>query len=321
MPPGGDAGRGGFVSLKRPGELVSAAITDHIERHHVGPGRIGVIALEELNPLASDMPGVAGTRLTRVDAFVRAHFGVRGSLRLHRAAIGLDLLRAPVNVALAPVFLLSRLAGIAALLLGLKRMAGWLFRQRILLKSNTARAVEAHVKAELLGLPAQTILPGPQQQRLEDYTAVRSAVSEITTTLLVVVSGFALFHSATPGVISLTPLVSGHVAQASAIESFMLGERLGALWYSLFPARLAVWAVVAIGVGLAMAASLVATFAGIIADPVQAALGIHRRRLMRLLSALDAAERTPPSLAREHLLARAADISDAGVSLIRFLRP
>ena len=136
-----------------------------------------------------------------------------------------------------------------------------------------------------------------------------------------VFSGFALFQSATPGVISLTPLVSDHVARASAIDGFVLGERLGALWYSIFPARLAVWTVIGIGVALAMVASLVATFAGVLADPIQAALGIHRRRLMRLLSDLDAADGPPPSLAREHVLARAADISDAGVSLIRFLKP
>lgn len=264
---------------------------------------------------------IASVRRTRVDAFVRARFGVLGSLRLHRAAFGLDLLRAPVNVALAPIFLLSRLAGILASLVGLKRAAGWLFRQRILLKSNTARAVETHIKAELLDIPSATALSDARQQRLEDYTSVRSAVSEITTTLIVVFSGFALFQSATPGVISLTPLVSDHVARASAIDGFVLGERLGALWYSIFPARLAVWTVIGIGVALAMVASLVATFAGVLADPIQAALGIHRRRLMRLLSDLDAADGPPPSLAREHVLARAADISDAGVSLIRFLKP
>lgn len=289
---------------------------------------VGIVALDTQDRTIACPPDTAAAaeRKSRVDAFVQEHYGFVGSLRLHRAALGLDLLRAPLNVALAPIFLLSRLTAIAASLLGLKRVAAWLFRRRILLKSDTARAVEAHIKAELINTPAQAeagsaALTVSQQQRLEDYTAVRSAVSEIATTLIVVVAGFAIFHSPTPGIISLTPLISDHVARASAIDGFALGERLGTLWYSLFPARLAVWSVVAIGIALAMVASLVTTFAGIVVDPIQAALGIHRRRLLRLLSALDTADGKPPPLAREHLLARAADISDAGVSLIRFLRP
>ncbi|MBP8932644.1 MAG: hypothetical protein KBG46_15360, partial [Paracoccus sp.] len=48
-------------------------------------------------------------RETEVERFVRARYGLRGTLELHRHALGLDLLRAPVNVALSPVFLLVRL--------------------------------------------------------------------------------------------------------------------------------------------------------------------------------------------------------------------
>lgn len=273
---------------------------------------------------AADPTRIAGRR-NRVDAFVRAHYGIRGSLRLHRAGLGLDILRAPVNVALAPMFLLTRLVALAASLMGLKRAAGWLLRRRILLKTSIARAVEAHLTADLLADLAKdagtAALPDRHRQLVEDYVSVRTAVSEITTTSIVLACGFAIFHSATPGLVSLTPMVSDYMAQATAISDFALGERLGGLWYGLFPPRLPVWHVIAIGAALAMVASLVTTFAGLLADPIQTALGIHRRRLMRLLASIDAADSTAPPLAREHFLARAADISDAGVSLFRFFRP
>src|SRR6056297_666818 len=47
-----------------------------------------------------------------VRAFVCTHFSLHGAVRLHRASLGADLLRAPVNVLLAPVFLLVRLAAL-----------------------------------------------------------------------------------------------------------------------------------------------------------------------------------------------------------------
>ena len=73
----------------------------------------------------------ADTRpMTRREAelrrFVRARFGPRGTLALHRHALGLDLLRAPVNVTLSPLFLLSRLAAPVLRRLRMARAADWL---------------------------------------------------------------------------------------------------------------------------------------------------------------------------------------------------
>lgn len=62
----------------------------------------------------------------RIDAFVRANFRLAGTLRLHRAALGWDLLRAPLNVMLAPLHLLVMLAGVCARAVRLHgRAAGW----------------------------------------------------------------------------------------------------------------------------------------------------------------------------------------------------
>lgn len=274
---------------------------------------------------SSSLPGKgahdAATRRT-VEAFVESHFSFRGSLRLHRAALGWDLLRAPVNVALAPIFVSTRLVAIVLSLVGLRRTGSWLCRRRILLRTAVARTVEDRVCAELLHGAAEA---GPEvrihrQQVLDDYTTVRSAVAEIATTLLVLMIGYCFFRIATPGVISLAPVLSVHVAQTSAIEGFPLGQRLGAAWYGVFPVELPIFYVVLFGVGLAMAASLITTFAGVFTDPLQARAGLHQRRLLRLLVRVDATA-SPPAIAREHLFARLADASDVLVSLVRVLRP
>ncbi|WP_317846113.1 DUF6635 family protein, partial [Salipiger aestuarii] len=80
------------------------------------------------------------------------------------------------------------------------------------------------------------------------------------------------------------------------------------------------WFVVLTGVGLAMVASVITTFAGGVAGPVQALLGIHRRRLLRLLDRIGVAEGQAAGLAPEHILTRVGDLTDAGISLVRFFR-
>ena len=250
------------------------------------------------------------------------HFSLGGSLRLHRAAFGWDLLRAPANVALAPVFLATRLAAIALSLVGLRRAGLWLVGQRILFRTAVARNVETHVREELLPITVEGGLEdcAHWQRFLKDYTAVRSAVAEIATTMLVLLIGYSVFRIATPGVISLAPVFSDHVAQTSAIESFPLGKGLGSAWYGFFPVELPIGFVVAVGIGLATAASLVTTFIGVLTDPLQASVGLHQRRLLRLLANVDAID-APPTLAREHILSRLADATDILVSLARTLRP
>ena len=270
------------------------------------------------------LPTPPASRDAAVRAFVRRHFGLRGSLRLHRAALGWDLLRAPLNVSLAPVFLVTRLLAWLCGLLRLNRAAGWLSTRQILLKSRIASHVEDLIARELVADPATGLEGGltPARARLiEDYTSVRSAVSEITTTLIVLTLGVILFGAATPGLVSLAPKVSDVIGHGRAVADFPLGRWAGGYWYAVFPPHIPLWTVVTIGVALAMLASLVTTFAGILADPVQAALGIHRRRLMRLMASLDAADTARPGLAGEHLLARMGDLADAATSLVRLFRP
>lgn len=253
-----------------------------------------------------------------VDAFVRAHFHFKATMRLHRAAIGWDLLRAPVNVALAPIFLLVTLIAGAARLARLPRVSGWLMARRFLFKTAVARVIETSIATELL---QNAPLTTRSLALIDDYTSIRSAVAEITTSLIVLLSGILLFGSATPGIASLAPVVSDFVGHASAVADFPLGTTLGRAWYGVFSVSLPVWFVVLTGFVLAMLASVITTFAGIIADPIQARFGIHRRRLMKLLDKIAVTEGTPSGLAPEHILARLADLTDAGISLVRLFRP
>ncbi|OSP54545.1 DUF6635 family protein [Pseudoruegeria sp. SK021] len=297
------------------------------------------------------------SRRARVDGFVATHFGLRGSLRLHSAAFGFDILRAPLNVLLSPVLVLSRLAGLLAGKLGLRRVAAWLAGRTILLPTDVARAVEALIVVDLLELPwpdgpqrtrrnalAETVLAAPQIRALlnqsetdplseaagqrmarsvTEYTGTRSAVAEMTTALGTLSTGAVVLKTVTPGVVSFAPAIAAILAQNAAIAGFPLGAGLGALWYDAFPAHPPVWMTGGAIAVLVLLGSVVAAFAGVLADPVQVWTGTHRRRLLRLIDVLEA-EFTGPDrksfTAREHFLARLVDLADAGVGATRLFR-
>ena len=262
-------------------------------------------------------------RENEVRRFVRTRFGVRGSLRLHRAALGADLLRAPVNVMLSPVFLLIRLLAWVLRSCGATRPAAWLASRRIFLASDLGRQVEADLDGLMVRLTERGLAPKAQpetiRRAISAYVETRNAVAEITTSLLVLLGGLLLFYRATPGVMSLAEPVAQMRAQSRAIEEFALGNWAGRMWYGVFPREIAMGELILTGIVLTVIASVVTTFAGVIADPVQSWSGLHRRRLMRMLARLDRRQEAAP-MAGEHLLARLGDLGDIASSIWRGLR-
>ena len=260
-----------------------------------------------------------------IDSFIRQHYRLPGTLRLHRHAIGWDLLRAPANIALAPALLLFRLASIAAHLLRLGRLSRFFGSIQPQFRTEVGAALEAdlivkvHARNETQS--ASTCFKENARQLIRDYVAVRGAVAEIGTALVVLAVGLSFFHVLTPGVISLAPVVTEHAAHARDVAGFPLGEWLGSAWYGIFPGERPLWHILAVGAGLAFALSLVTTFSGIFADPLHARFGIHKRRLGRLLRRIDYAAQNPPRIESEFILARSADILDVATMLIRSFRP
>lgn len=297
------------------------------------------------------------TRRANVDGFVARHFTWPGTLRLHGAALGWDILRAPLNVLLSPVLVLTRLAAWLCRRAGWRGGADWLARRRILLRTSVARRIEALIVTDLLDLPlddgaaardpqalARAVLAAPQLREmfrtrstvdeaeglgqriagaLGEYASTRSAVAEMTTTLCVLLIGALAFQALTPGMISMAPGVADAVARTNAINAFPLGQTMGGMWYGAFGAGAPPWLVSVTIAVLVMIGSVFAAFAGVLADPVQVRLGIHRRRLHRLLDTLEVelvGHGDKPFVAREHFFARFLDFWDAAASAVRILR-
>jgi hypothetical protein len=289
-------------------------------------------------------------RRARVSPFIDAHFSLRGTLSLHRAALGWDILRAPANLTLAAPQLALHLTAKAAAKLGAKRAADVL-RRPILLRTAVARDIEWLIYTELLELPfaqagresrldalSEHILDTPAirtawsealadwgrhgedpqfRQRLadamENYGMTRTAAAEITTGLLNLGAGAIALNKLTPGAATLGPALASIMAHQTAVSAFPLGAWLGSAWYGLFPALPSASLLMTTTGGLMLASTTFAAFAGIVSDPIQRRLGLHRRRLLRMIDALERQFADPESVGfrvHDHYVARVLDLFD-----------
>jgi hypothetical protein len=262
-----------------------------------------------------------GGRHARVEAFAADNFSLLGSLRLHRRALGLDLLRAPANVTLVVPYLAMQLAALALRRLGARRASTWLRTRRLFFETDVARELTFRLHRDLLELPfddgerqtehdalAETILEDPRLQAasarlaafarrhrddpaaearrrslLASYASTRNAAADLFNNALLASAGATLFSKLTPGVLTLAPVVATVIAHQAAVASFPLGVWLGGVWYGWFPVSPSLSLTVASTATLILITAITAALAGVIADPIQRAAGWHQRRLHKLI--------------------------------------
>jgi hypothetical protein len=316
------------------------------------PSRPDPAALEQV--VRAGIARYIASRRARVRPFVDRHFSWRGSVVLHRHALGWDMLRAPANLVLGLPHSLLQLTGAGASLLGAKRFGRALRRRSLLLPTAVSEEIARLIQIELLQLPwheqgadalAEEILHDPAvgamlaallapagaraddadfrlrlEATLARYAASRPAAAELSVALISLGTGALAFEKLTPGALTLGPILAGSLAQSAAIASFPLGASVGALWYSAFPVSAPLALTAGVTGGLMAGAAVFAAFAGLIADPVQRHLGLHERRLNRLLDALErqwAAASGPGLALRDHYVARLVDLMDIAAAAWR----
>ena len=256
-------------------------------------------------------------RREKVPRFVDEMYTFAGSLRLHRHALGLDLLRAPANVLLVLPVVAANLSAYGLAKTGVGKPAEWLRNRQWFLRTEVGREIEWRMFSELLELPvrqngrdfrrdalAEEILGDARlsahlqgllaenadllrraqvrdklEAALSAYTDTRAAATELASAFVLMGTGAATLQKLTPSVLSFGPALATAAAQQAAIAGFPLGTALGGVWYGAFPAQPAIWMVASTTAGMLLLLSCIAAFTGVIADPVQRRLGLHHRRL------------------------------------------
>lgn len=296
----------------------------------------------------------------RLKPFIDRHFSLLGSLKLHRHAVGWDLLKAPYNVVVAVPQLMARLLAAAGRRSRLTRPAAErLARLNLFLNTRTGREIGWLIMTELLRLPAadgtrisetdafaEEVMKDPRVQRsvervaavvqshagdqaflgrLEDklavYTNTRAAAADMVAILTMAGTGAGAINQFTPGAMTLVPALSAALAQHLAISNFWLGSFLGSGYYALFPAAASPALIAGTAGSILAVAAVLTAFAGVLTDPLQRRMGLHKRRLDKLLGALERelVGRDAKRMAlHDHYVARILDLVDMLLMASRF---
>ncbi len=265
-------------------------------------------------------------RRRMIPDFVRETYSLRGSLKIHGQSIGEDIWRGPANVLMTVPQLAIELGAAGASRMGWRRASQGLREQRLLVDTMAGREVTWRVMTRFLELPyespdgrvshkdalSEAILRQPPfpallapldravaEQRdpealkawltdsLGHYVDSRSHAAELANALLASTVGALLFKQWTPGAASLGPLLAQAVAQKSAPLWLPVGGKLMGLLPASLAASAPMVATAGATMGLLGIGALVASFSGIVTDPIQARLGLHGYRLRRLLDRME----------------------------------
>jgi hypothetical protein len=291
------------------------------------------------------------SRTEKVPDFVKEHFSFRGAVRLNRKAFGSDLYKVPLNVAWAIPYLTLR--GSSSLLkrIGLEKFPSHVERLPVGFETKVQKEINWLIFKELLEIPyaqgkrkskkdalLEEILNQPEisslfigelskiyskskdprfrpalEKNLMEYSRSRTAASELAGNMISLSAGASVFGKMTPGALTVGGGLAAAIAQQTAISNFILGPTVGGLYYAVFPASASMGLVIA-STGAVMAAlATLTSFSGLITDPIQYKLGLHQKRLNKLIACLDRELRglgDSKLKIRDQYVARVFDLAD-----------
>ena len=264
-------------------------------------------------------------RKEKVPDFVKEHFSFRGAVKLNRKAFGSDLYKVPLNVAWTIPYITLRASSAVMRRVGLKKFPSRVERLPVGFETRVQKEITWLIFTELLEIPyaqdkrkseedalLEEILNQPEisslfievlsqiyskskdprfrpalEKNLMEYSRSRTAASELAGNIISLSTGASVFGQMTPGALSVGGGLAAAIAQQTAISNFILGPTAGSLYYAIFPASASMGLVIA-STGAVMAAlATLTSFSGIITDPIQYKLGLHQKRLNRLIDCLD----------------------------------
>ena len=265
------------------------------------------------------------SRIEKIPTFVNQYFSFKGALKLHKKALSSDLYKGPINISWSLLYTVLKAFSFMLRKSGVKKIPSHIDKLPPGFETYVQKEVNYLIFTELLEIPYaqgkrksdkdalfEQILNQPEiseifvkhlsqikekskdskfrsllEKNLKEYAGSRTAAADLAGSIITLSVGAVMFQKMTPGALATGSAVATVIAQQAAISSFLLGSTLGSLYYTVFPVSASMGLVVA-SIGSIMAAlSIVTSFAGIITDPVQAKLGIHRKRLIKFIKCVE----------------------------------
>jgi len=300
-------------------------------------------------------------RRSMVDAFVNEHYDLKGSTKLHRHSLGWDIAKTPVNAIASVLTVVKQTSALGLDKLGAKELSLLIADKNLFLSTKISKEIQWNVQTGLLELPCKNdgkmsqndalldeifndhriqnqltsalkiLAPYANNEEvkrklaelLTEYTGSRAAASDITVSLMTAATGLVTLHKLTPGIASLSNSVASGIVHSSAVHSFWAGSWAGGYYYSLFNVATPGMLTAGVFTSMLIPASFVATFAGIITDPLQRKLGLHTKKLNKVLDSTEVlllGEDNAKLVLKDHYIARIFDLMDWTQIILRAAR-
>ena len=266
------------------------------------------------------------SRKSMAPSFVQRHFSFKGSVSLHKQALGKDLLLVPFNILWSVVKLIAVILAVIGRQLGCQSVATALAKVPAGFETNTAKEINWLIYSQLLEFPfdyrdkhcdrdalldeimkderlrsavSDYIYQIEQQQdrpdfqknlnkKLQEYTTTRVATAELASNVLLFISSYSTLGRASFGALGVGNIISASIAHSLAVSSFWLGPAIGGWYYSIVPVTVSLGLIIPVLMLMIVIVAFLSTFIGIITDPLQSALGLHQKRLLKLIESLHA---------------------------------
>jgi len=125
------------------------------------------------------------------------------------------------------------------------------------------------------------------REAIDEINLTRTATADIANSTLAVLIGAVCFNKFVVGGIALGVLLAAWFAREAAISKFWFGDLPGSWYYTVFPPDPSPIIVLLSILLVVVVLALLCAFWGLLTDPLQAAAGLHGKRLYRLIDKLE----------------------------------
>lgn len=284
----------------------------------------------------------------RIPTFAKKTYTYPGAWHLNKHGFGWDLLRSPANLIWAPIYVFLGVTGYLLRLYAKNPISKLLQKIPAGFQTKVQKLNEQKIRSEIFSSPDrkthtlyETIenrlvkslekdrkISLSEQEKhefhqrideilskaLKEVEITRTASADISNTLISTALGALAFKKFTPGGIGIGLLLSAFLAKHQASQNFWLGTFVGEHYYLLFPPEPSIGLVAFSILFIMLIFSFLASFSGLLIDPIQVYLGLHRRRLLQLVNTFedDLLKQTAGSFnPKDKYLARIMEIFDA----------
>jgi len=298
------------------------------------------------------------SRRDKVDSFVEDNYSFASAVELNKKAFGWDMLKTPANILWTPPYFLLSSAGKLTEKLTDKKFGASLSQLPAGFETDVEKEVTWRIYTQLLELPyeaknrefggnrllamileeeglsevfeeslaALAQLAGDKEgqdklaEKLSAYVDSRKAAAELSAAMISMAAGFVANKTLNFGAMGLGSIVASGLAHHAAVSSFVLGNTLGSLYYSVFSVTASKTAVAVSTGGVAIILGVISSYTGMLTDPLQKSLGLHQKKLNKLIDGLEAqllSEDESSVSFRDGYAARVLDLADVLLSLAK----